>query len=333
MTEQLVDCPICDGNFGRCRRLPTYRDSTGFICDGCGRFEITGTALASWFAGGHGGMTPIQRSALSHAVRLASSGSEQIVITTNWIKEFLRNPKLPSAATQAVNLIARIGDCLTQEGKGLVIDPKTEAPLVGAFDVAMFNDLLSELEKRGLIKRLEQVSVTPSPTGGYLRTYPMALTLDGWDRYESEKRGRFAGDYGFIAMKFGDPDLENLVNDVVKPAVREQVGYDLVDMRNVAQAGIIDNIMRTQIRDAAFVLVDLTHDNSGAYWEAGYAEGLGKPVIYLCDQNKFDNDGTHFDTNHCTTVVWSSHDPKTFIDSLVATLRRSLNIFPHEIAP
>ena len=45
--------------------------------------------------------------------------------------------------------------------------------------------------------------------------------------------------------------------------------------------------MRERIRDAAFVLVDLTHDNPGAYWEGGYAEGLGKPVIYICEASKF----------------------------------------------
>ena len=32
---------------------------------------------------------------------------------------------------------------------------------------------------------------------------------------------------------------------------------DLVDMHDVGRAGVIDNIMRTQIRDAAFVIVDL----------------------------------------------------------------------------
>ena len=78
------------------------------------------------------------------------------------------------------------------------------------------------------------------------------------------------------------------MKDVVKPAVQDGIGYDLVDMNDIARAGIIDNIMRTQIRDAAFVIVDLTHDNPGAYWEAGYAEGLGKPVIYICEKEKFE---------------------------------------------
>ena len=97
-------------------------------------------------------------------------------------------------------------------------------------------------------------------------------------------------------------------------------------MRDVARAGVIDNIMRTQIRDSAFVIADLTHDNPGAYWEAGYAEGLGKPVIYICEKSKFDNESTHFDTNHCTTVPWSKDDPEGFRKELIATLRRSLDL-------
>ena len=94
------------------------------------------------------------------------------------------------------------------------------------------------------------------------------------------------------------------------------------------RAGVIDNIMRIQIRDSAFVIADLTHDNYGAYWEAGYAEGLGKPVIYICEKTKFDEKKTHFDTNHCTTILWSEDDPEGFGKELIATLRRSLNHLP-----
>ena len=85
--------------------------------------------------------------------------------------------------------------------------------------------------------------------------------------------------------------------------------------------------MRIRIRDSVFVIADLTHDNSGAYWEASYAEGLGKPVVYICERTKFDEQRTHFDTNHCTTVLWSEDDPDNFGNELVATLRRSLDDF------
>jgi nucleoside 2-deoxyribosyltransferase len=100
-------------------------------------------------------------------------------------------------------------------------------------------------------------------------------------------------------------------------------------MKGHTEAGIIDNIMRQQIRDCAFVIADLTHKNNGAYWEAGYAEGLGKPVIYTCNEDIFQNDGTHFDTNHCTTLMWNNDkdDLIRFEDTLEATIRRSLNLY------
>ena len=151
------------------------------------------------------------------------------------------------------------------------------------------------------------------------------LSLDGWEQYKAEKRGRFAGNYGFLAMQFDEPDLELFVKDVVKPAVKENIGYNLIDMRDRRKAGIIDEIMRRRIRDAKFVIVDLTHDNSGAYWEAGYAEGLGKQVIYICEKKKFADKKPHFNTNHCMTVLWSRDDVEGFRQELTEIIRESLD--------
>ena len=199
---------------------------------------------------------------------------------------------------------------------------------MGAFNTTMFDQLVRELlEKRLLVRVGEPVTRTNPRGDGVLSGAPLGLSLDGWERYEAERRGKLDGRYGFIAMKFNDPTLEALVSTTIKPGIQAALGYPVVDVRDVAQAGVIDNIMRQQIRDAAFVLVDLTHDNAGAYWEAGYAEGLGKPVIYLCEREKFDQAKTHFDTNHCTTVIWSLSDGDRFMAELLATLRRSLNLF------
>ena len=217
-----------------------------------------------------------------------------------------------SPAIQAMNLIRRIGDEVSQSG-----EPIPKFYVDGAISVQFMDDLVES----GIVRVWETTRSIENTT-----YYLVDLTLNGWERYEREKRGEFEGNYGFIAMKFGDIKLDSFVKDVVKPTVKEGVGYDLVDMRNVTQAGIIDNIMRIRIRDSAFVIADLTHDNHGAYWEAGYAEGLGKPVIYICEKVKFDREGSHFDTNHCTTIPWSKDDPEEFKRQLVATLRRSLDL-------
>jgi len=244
------------------------------------------------------------------------------MITTQWLQDFLSDAKLPSPAIQAANIIRYIGDEVSRTGEPIPEIPIAFPAIIGSPNREFAARLAKELCDRGLATGVDGSSMA--------RTHllKMNLTLDGWVRYEAEKQGQISGRYGFIAMQFDDPVLDPFVISVVKPAVKKGIGYDLFDMRNVARAGIIDNIMRAQIRDAAFVIVDLTHDNPGAYWEAGYAEGLGKPVIYICKREKFDTAKTHFDTNHCTTVPWSSAESDEFAQELIATLRRSLNLFP-----
>ena len=235
-----------------------------------------------------------------------------------------------SPAVQKMNLIRYIGDQVSESGKPipffLQIIPRIGAPSaefleqIGAPSAEFLEQLVEELCERGIIK------MTRPSAGDVYKFAGVNLTLDGWEQYEAEKRGEFAGNYGFLAMQFNEPDLEDFVREVVKPAVKEDLGYDLVDMRDVVEPGIIDNIMRVRIRDAKFVIADLTHDNNGAYWEAGYAEGLGKPVIYICEKEKFERGGqTHFDTNHCTTVLWSRDNDEGFRRELIATIRRSLD--------
>ena len=224
-----------------------------------------------------------------------------------------------SPAARAINLIRYIGDKVIESGKP-ISRLNQFAESIGAPSEELADGLLEELSDRGIVRMLKS-----DRTLRGTMFFNVDLTLIGWEQYDAERRGQLDGNYGFIAMQFGDPVLTSFVEDVVKPAVKKDVGYDLVDMKDIARAGVIDNIMREQIRGATFVIVDLTHDNPGAYWEAGYAEGLGKPVIYICEKEKFETQKTHFDTNHCTTVPWSKGDEESFCQNLTATILRSLN--------
>lgn len=65
--------------------------------------------------------------------------------------------------------------------------------------------------------------------------------------------------YGFLSMKFNDPKSEALVRDVIRTAVKAGTGYEVINLLNVARACVIDNHLREQIRDTAFILTYLTH--------------------------------------------------------------------------
>ena len=123
------------------------------------------------------------------------------------------------------------------------------------------------------------------------------ITGSGWRRIDELRRAHVASRYAFFARKFVNADLDRVYAECLQPAVK-QIGYDL---RTVTQkAGHIDAIIEDEIRRCRFLIADLTDGNSGAYWEAGFAEGLGKPVIYVCRESV----ETHFDTDHRQTVRW-----------------------------
>lgn len=293
-----------------------------FKCDVCGKYTATFEALDDYLRPNTPVLTSMHRAILSHQIRLKSSQSTaSILISTDAIESLIQsNQRLPSPSQQVMNALRIIGNLIREDFQPLTQLPTDFHSTIGAPNRAFGLKLVRSLIGKGLMSGVDAATFS-DPYG----LANIDLTLDGWEQFEQEKSGQFSSSYGFIALKFGDEILDPFVSSVIKPGVKT-LGFDLVDLRDVARAGIIDNILRAQIRDAAFMLVDLTHENRGAYWEAGYAEGLGKPVIYICERSKFNEHASHFDTNHCTTVMWSSEKGTEFIRELNATIRRSLGL-------
>ena len=315
-----VECPICNNVDGKkCHTFSTGgRDSCGFECDICGRFEITRTLFQIPKLKN---LTRPEKALISYKIR--NSSSNNIMLGTGDVDHIIQNENLPNPSQRVAKMIQYIGDQVSKSGERIQDLPMGFYTYIGAPSYSLASEMILELHDRDVIKGIyEKMS-------NYILWYNVDLTLSGWDLYQQEKQGKLSGDYGFIAMQFNNEILDRFVQENLREIIKNELGYDLHDMRNVARAGIIDNIMRTEIRDAAFVLADLTHNNPGAYWEAGYAEGLGKPVIYLCEQNKFEEYSTHFDTNHCTTVLWNIEPEeklKKCLKELIQTIRFSLNI-------
>ncbi len=68
--------------------------------------------------------------------------------------------------------------------------------------------------------------------------------------------------------------------------------------------------IKKEIHSATFVIADLTDERPSCYFEAGYAEALRKPVIYMASQNSVLKPGTptkiHFDI-HMNIIYFSNH--------------------------
>jgi len=152
------------------------------------------------------------------------------------------------------------------------------------------------------------------------------LSLQGWERYEQICEGEGEGNEAFMAMPFGNEELDKVFRDFWKPAA-EKVKYRLERVDERPSAGLIDDHIRSRIRKAKFMLCDLTGGNQGAYWEAGFAEGVGVPVIYVFKEEKEgENHKPHFDVNHHLYIKWNetnlAEQAKLLTDVITETMVR-----------
>lgn len=109
----------------------------------------------------------------------------------------------------------------------------------------------------------------------------------------------------FIAMSFSS-DL-NETRDSIKLAV-VQSGFIpiLIDEIPIPSDVTINDALIAEIKKCKFMVADFTQHRHGVYFEAGFALGLKRQVIYLCHQDDFSN--THFDTNHYPHIIYSDFD-------------------------
>lgn len=296
--------------------MPNGRDVTFFSCPLCGDFTLSGTLVATIPSVIKNNENSIPK--ISHALRTMQEINKGAELYTNTIEEILKRP-LPSPKEQADLLLRWIAANVGGLGETIWVEPSSHSSLIGAKSPEGFALVLNHLCDAGLV--IGAFSKTLGPPG----RADVTLSFEGWEYNEQLIHGRGTYRKAFMAMKFGDPALDNILAEIFKPCVL-QTGFELNKLDDLPKAGLIDDRLRVEIQSSDFLIADLTHENLGAYWEAGYAEGLGKPVIYTCETEKFNDDKTHFDTNHHLTIVWDKNSPQSAGEQLKATIRATL---PH----
>ena len=287
-------------------------------CLVCGKYQMSLKFYESSYIPRLDEMTNVQRAALSHFI--ISSNQNDIIPEFNAenISSMVNNARLPSPSTQVINLIRFIGNEQNVSGIPIIDLPNNFFAIIGSPNITTALDLISQMSRKDLVSYNRSYLIRESTVDDI----NLGLTLEGWERFESVQVGKIASDYGFVAFQFDNLDFLRVL-EYVKPKI-QKLGFDLKDLRNETTVGTVDNIMRLRIRDAAFIIADLTDDNRGAYWESGFAEGVGKPVIFVCEEKKFEEWKTHFDTNHQMTIMWSVGEMAKFGERLEATIREAV---------
>jgi hypothetical protein len=270
----------------------------------------------------HWDLAVAQWTAIAYQVKKTTGRAAAPRLDTPTLRALKETARLPHPDQILEEFVVWAGLHARWPGDAFDLDYVQHRTLLGAVDRTAFNYMVTCVEQSGYF-----TGALVESLDGLSRFQDCSLTPVGWSRFRELSASRTANQRGFMAMRYGDAQVDAIVREHFAPQVK-LAGFDLQRLDDGQPAGLIDDQLRVRIRQARFLVCDLTHGNRGAYWEAGFAEGLGIPVIYTCRQDVF-SDVTHechphFDAAHWVTVPWDPTNPTDAAAKLKTIVRATL---------
>jgi len=194
-------------------------------------------------------------------------------------------------------------------------------PAVGGLVMQNLNPFDMIFEQVYLRSLNPQVRDMVNQTIGMLEEWKINPPTKEEDRNEPEINYQVQEGYVFVAMPIGPANPFDDVLDAIKETC-ERCGLtaERVDEAQLNER-ITDRILES-IQKAEYVIVDLTESRPNVFYEAGYAQGIGKLPIYIARQ------GTHleFDLKDYPIIFFESYrDLKSGLEARLRGLAERAN--------
>ena len=140
------------------------------------------------------------------------------------------------------------------------------------------------------------------------------LTPAGMERLEELQTNAMNSEQAFVAMWF-DESVADAYEEGIWPAIEES-GYKPLRIDRKEHIRKIDDQIISEIKRSRFVVCDFTCEliecdgekkafpRGGVYYEAGFAQGLGIPVIWTCREDHLEH--VHFGTRQFNHITWNT---------------------------
>jgi nucleoside 2-deoxyribosyltransferase len=159
--------------------------------------------------------------------------------------------------------------------------------------------ILQAMVEQDLLRDTVNVRDTSVKDIADMRKERFCIADNGWKELDVILRAN-ARKQVFIAMKFKNRDN---IKDVIKTAI-SAAGLNPNRIDEKEHINNISSEIQHDIQQSGLVIADLTAQNQGVYFEAGYAMGLRIPVILCCPQNEQKN--IHFDICQYNTILYKN---------------------------
>lgn len=195
-------------------------------------------------------------------------------------------------------------------------------------------NLLEENEVKYIVEYLINCNYIHAELKPFCNSTTIKLSIilkpKGLARVEELQKNNINNKDVFIAMKFGKDT--KLLRGKIKEGIKK-AGYIPKIMDEIEHNHQIVPEMLYTIRNSRFVIAELSDDNNGAYYEAGYALGVGKEVIHICnakvmshnkdeEKDEVKNPKIHFDVAQINTIIYDNINeiPDKLAQRIIATI-------------
>jgi hypothetical protein len=191
------------------------------------------------------------------------------------------------------NILRKLG-----EDKAAVLDERWTKNCAATLPWLSYSWIVDGAELLYIIQRVLQEGNGFLEKG--LADADFCISPAGWSFLSTVGQNSNQGSMAFVAMWFS-PVMTTVWTDAIYPGV-EDAGFHALRIDKHQHNNRIDDEIIVKIKECRFLVADFTGRRGGVYFEAGYALGLGKPVIWLVREQQLKK--VHFDTRQYSFVTW-----------------------------
>ena len=153
------------------------------------------------------------------------------------------------------------------------------------------------------------------------------ITVAGYAKVQQQSTN-LDSSQAFVAMWI-NPKMNSIYEKGIRPAIQD-AGYREFRVDKDPKVQKIDDAIIAEIRRSRFMVADFTYGEDdgirgSVYYEAGFAQGLGIPVVYSCRKNQIPK--LHFDTRQYYHIAWEK--PEDLREGLTKRILAIVGEGPH----
>lgn len=283
-------CIFCNNS------LEAYSDSKMIYyvkCPCCGEYEITEEAFEDLPHELENKYKKKKHLISGYLREVNELGIKADLIKTNNLELFINNSYVPTNMIGKIDKLLMFINRRTEYfGQEISRDDLRCASICYAFNAKELESYIDVLFQYGDLQK--------GPFTGLM------LTVKGFNRIYELERKKVNSHQAFVAMWFSD-SMNAIYEKYIYQAIidsKEKNFFKALRIDKIEHINKIDDQIIAEIRKSRFLIADFTGQRGGVYYEAGFAHGLGIPVIWTCRKDEIDN--LHFDIRQYNCIVWES---------------------------